>query len=152
MLQHPLAFSRGIYPSAWGSGMSGRDCRQGINPRAESQSSLKAAILQWDLQPRPQRLSSAPSGRISVVLPGNPGLTPRAVFCRRFAAFRSRAGAWEPEHEKWKQVASASFSFQPGDLSLGVGQRDVSQPDGVLQPRPQRFMITGSPPGDKSPG
>jgi len=55
----------------------------------------------------------------------HPGLAPRAVFCRRFAAFRSRAGAWEPEHEKRRQVASASFGFQPGDLFLGVGRRDI---------------------------
>jgi len=44
LLQHPLAFSRGIYPSAGGSEMSGvaRNIplgitgSQGINPQAES--------------------------------------------------------------------------------------------------------------------
>ncbi|OQY60097.1 MAG: hypothetical protein B6245_03265 [Desulfobacteraceae bacterium 4572_88] len=49
MLQHPSAFSRGIYPLASGGEMSGFQgdvppSRQGINPQAESQSSLKAAI------------------------------------------------------------------------------------------------------------
>jgi len=50
LLQHPSAFSRGIYPSVSGSEMSGSDemfrhRHQGINPQAESQSSLKAAIF-----------------------------------------------------------------------------------------------------------
>ena len=48
LLQHPLALSRGIYPSASGqrdADMSD-EVSQGINPQAESESSLKAAIAQ----------------------------------------------------------------------------------------------------------
>jgi len=40
------------------------------------------------------------------------------------------------------QVASASFGFQPGDLSLGVGQRDVRD----CPERPGRTAL-GSIPG-----
>ena len=56
----------------------------------------------------------------------------------------SIANLADQEFGNQKQLASASFGFQPGDLSLGVRQRDVwGLPETLRHPRE---------PGDQSPG